>query len=109
MGDPPVLSLWPPQLDLLNGNAEPAGSVRCGGSCLSFPTSAGKTLDGAVHRGRARRRAARGRPASSFPPTALAARSGGTLTGVCLRSAAEAEDAGPLGLPLPAYALGRSS
>ena len=43
MGDPPVLSLWPPQLDLLRATPNPLDpSVRR--LVLSFPTSAGKTL-----------------------------------------------------------------
>jgi hypothetical protein len=43
LGDPPVLSLWPPQLDLLKERPNPLGpDVRR--LLLSFPTSAGKTL-----------------------------------------------------------------
>ena len=43
LGDPPVLSLWPPQLELLNGTPNPLDpAVRR--LVLSFPTSAGKTL-----------------------------------------------------------------
>ena len=43
LGDPPVLSLWPPQLDLLDGTPNPLDpAVRR--LVLSFPTSAGKTL-----------------------------------------------------------------
>ena len=43
LGEPPVLSLWPPQLELLNGTPSPLDpAVRR--LVLSFPTSAGKTL-----------------------------------------------------------------
>lgn len=44
LGDPPVLTLWPPQVELLSSTTDSpllSGSQR---SVLTFPTSAGKTL-----------------------------------------------------------------
>lgn len=42
-GDPPVLSLWPPQVALLTGSLSPL-SATATRIVLTFPTSAGKTL-----------------------------------------------------------------
>ena len=46
LGDPPVLSLWPPQLKFLADNSEGASPLDAETRrlVLSFPTSAGKTL-----------------------------------------------------------------
>lgn len=46
LGDPPVLSLWPPQLEFLAGNSEGPSPLdpETRRLVLSFPTSAGKTL-----------------------------------------------------------------
>lgn len=44
-GDPPVLTLWPPQLELLTAEDRPSPlSADTRRLVLSFPTSAGKTL-----------------------------------------------------------------
>ncbi len=46
LGEPPVLSLWPPQLEFLAGNPEEPSPLdpETRRLVLSFPTSAGKTL-----------------------------------------------------------------
>lgn len=44
LGDPPVLTLWPPQVDLLTDSAGSPLRTDVRRSVLTFPTSAGKTL-----------------------------------------------------------------
>ena len=100
LGDPPVLSLWPPQLDLLSGTPNPLDpAVRR--LVLSFPTSAGKTLIAqyivAAHV------ASGAGPACVVVPTHSLGRELRRDLGRRLSTiAGQAEDAGPLGLPLPA-------
>jgi replicative superfamily II helicase len=100
LGDPPVVSLWPPQLDLLNGTPNPLDpAVRR--LVLSFPTSAGKTLisqyivatDVASGAGSA---------CVVVPTHSLGRELRRDLDRRLSTIAGQAEDAGPLGLPLPA-------
>ena len=56
LGDPPVLSLWPPQLELLSGTPNPLEPARSRGAAAGavVPHLRGQDLDGPVHRGGAR-------------------------------------------------------
>ena len=99
-GDPPVLSLWPPQLDLLRGAPNPL-DLAVKRLVMSFPTSAGKTLI-AQYIVAAHVASDAGSACVVVPTHSLGRelqrdldRRLGTLAG-------RAEDAGPLGLPLPA-------
>ena len=44
LGDPPVMTLWPPQVDLLTDAASSPLRIDVRRAVLTFPTSAGKTL-----------------------------------------------------------------
>ena len=44
LGDPPVMTLWPPQVNLLTDTASSPLQVDVRRAVLTFPTSAGKTL-----------------------------------------------------------------
>lgn len=44
LGDPPVMTLWPPQITLLKNNDESPLNQNVRRAVLTFPTSAGKTL-----------------------------------------------------------------
>jgi hypothetical protein len=46
LGDPPVMTLWPPQVQLLNDPTQSPMQPQVRRSVLTFPTSAGKTLLG---------------------------------------------------------------
>jgi len=56
LGDPPVLSFWPPQLELLSGTPNPLEPARSRGAAAGavVPHLRGQDLDGPVHRGGAR-------------------------------------------------------
>ena len=99
LGDPPVLSLWPPQLDLLRETPNPLGpDVRR--LLLSFPTSAGKTLM-AQYLVVAHVASGAGAACIVVPTHSLGRELQHDLDrrlGIIGRAAA---DAGPLGLPLP--------
>jgi hypothetical protein len=98
LGDPPVLSLWPPQLELLKAMPNPLDPA-LRRLILSFPTSAGKTLMAqyivAAH-------VASGGSACVVVPThSLGRELRRDLDRRLWTIAGRAEDAGPLGLPLP--------
>jgi DEAD/DEAH box helicase len=100
MGDPPVLSLWPPQLELLNGTPNPLDpAVRR--LVLSFPTSAGKTLM-AQYIVAAHVASGAGSACVVVPTHSLGRELRRDLDRRLGTIAGQAEDAGPLGLPLPA-------
>lgn len=44
LGDPPVLALWPPQVELLSGSLSNPLATTTRRAVITFPTSAGKTL-----------------------------------------------------------------
>ena len=99
MGDPPVLSLWPPQLDLLRATPNPLDpSVRR--LVLSFPTSAGKTLI-AQYIVSAHVVSGRGAACVVVPTHSLGREVQRDLDRRLATLAADARDAGPLGVPLP--------
>ncbi|MQA24500.1 MAG: DEAD/DEAH box helicase [Micromonosporaceae bacterium] len=99
LGDPPVLSLWPPQLDLLSGTPNPLDpAVRR--LVLSFPTSAGKTLI-AQYIIAAHVASGAGSACVVVPTHSLARELRRDLDRRLSTIARRAEDAGPLGLPLP--------
>jgi hypothetical protein len=100
LGDPPVLSLWPPQLELLNGTPNPLDpAVRR--LVLSFPTSAGKTLM-AQYIVAAHVASGAGSACVVVPTHSLGRELRRDLDRRLSTIAGQAEDAGPLGLPLPA-------
>ena len=100
LGDPPVLSLWPPQLELLNRTPNPLDpAVRR--LVLSFPTSAGKTLM-AQYIVAAHVASGAGSACVVVPTHSLGRELRRDLDRRLSTIAGEAEDAGPLGLPLPA-------
>jgi hypothetical protein len=100
LGDPPVLSLWPPQLALLNGTPNPLDpAVRR--LVLSFPTSAGKTLM-AQYIVAAHVASGAGSACVVVPTHSLGRELRRDLDRRLSTIAGQAEDAGPLGLPLPA-------
>jgi hypothetical protein len=99
LGDPPVLSLWPPQLDLLTGTPNPLDpAVRR--LVMSFPTSAGKTLM-AQYIVAAHVAAGAGSACVVVPTHSLGRELRQDLDRRLSTIAGRAEDAGPLGLPLP--------
>ena len=100
LGDPPVLSLWPPQLELLNGTPNPLDpAVRR--LVLSFPTSAGKTLM-AQYIVAAHVASGAGSACVVVPTHSLGRELRRDLDRRLSTIGRQAEDAGPLGLPLPA-------
>ena len=100
LGDPPVLSLWPPQLELLSGTPNPLDpAVRR--LVLSFPTSAGKTLM-AQYIVAAHVASGAGSACVVVPTHSLGRELRRDLDRRLSTIAGRAEDAGPLGLPLPA-------
>ena len=99
LGDPPVLSLWPPQLDLLSAAPNPLDpSVKR--LVLSFPTSAGKTLI-AQYIVAAHVASGAGSACVVVPTHSLGRELQRDLDRRLSTIAGRAEDAGPLGLPLP--------
>jgi hypothetical protein len=99
LGSPPVLSLWPPQLELLKMDPSPLDpAVRR--LVLSFPTSAGKTLIAQLIAA-AHIAANRGAVCVVVPTHSLAREVRLDLDRRLGILAREARDAGPLGLPLP--------
>lgn len=98
MGDPPVLSLWPPQLDLLRTTNPLDPSVRR--LVLSFPTSAGKTLI-AQYIVCAHVVSGRGSVCVVVPTHSLGREVKRDLDGRLATLAGDVRDAGPLGVPLP--------
>jgi DEAD/DEAH box helicase len=100
LGDPPVLSLWPPQLDLLSGTPNPLDpAVRR--LVMSFPTSAGKSLM-AQYIVAAHIASGAGSACVVVPTHSLGRELRRDLDRRLATIAGQAEDAGPLGLPLPA-------
>ena len=100
LGDPPVLSLWPPQLELLNGTPNPLDPA-VKRLVLSFPTSAGKTLI-AQYIVAAHVASGAGSACVVVPTHSLGRELRRDLDRRLSTLAGRAEDAGPLGLPLPA-------
>jgi hypothetical protein len=99
LGDPPVLSLWPPQLDLLNGTPSPLDpAVRR--LVMSFPTSAGKTLM-AQYIVAAHVASGAGSACVVVPTHSLGRELRRDLDRRLSTIGRQALDAGPLGLPLP--------
>ena len=99
LGEPPVLSLWPPQLELLNGMPNPLDpAVRR--LVLSFPTSAGKTLM-AQYIVAAHVASGAGSACVVVPTHSLGRELRRDLDRRLSTIARQAADAGPLGLPLP--------
>ena len=99
LGEPPVLSLWPPQLELLNGTPSPLDpAVRR--LVLSFPTSAGKTLM-AQYIVAAHVASGAGSACVVVPTHSLGRELRRDLDRRLSTIGRQAEDAGPLGLPLP--------
>lgn len=102
LGDPAVLSLWPPQLDLLKRTPNPLEpDVRR--LLLSFPTSAGKTLI-AQYLVAAHVAAGAGSACVVVPTHSLGRELQRDLDRRLGTLGAHVEDAGPLGLPLPSGA-----
>ena len=99
LGDPPVLSLWPPQLDLLRMTPSPLGP-EIKRLLLSFPTSAGKTLI-AQYIVAAHVASGAGAACVVVPTHSLGRELQRDLDRRLSTIGAEAADAGPLGLPLP--------
>ncbi|MEK7424784.1 MAG: DEAD/DEAH box helicase [Actinomycetota bacterium] len=99
LGDPPVLSLWPPQLDLLRMTPSPLGpdTKRL---MLSFPTSAGKTLI-AQYIVAAHIASGAGAACVVVPTHSLGRELQRDLDRRLATMGVEVADAGPLGLPLP--------
>lgn len=99
LGEPPVLSLWPPQLELLNGTPSPLDpAVRR--LVLSFPTSAGKTLM-AQYIVAAHVASGAGSACVVVPTHSLGRELRRDLDRRLSTIGRQAADAGPLGLPLP--------
>ena len=99
LGEPPVLSLWPPQLELLNGMPGPLDpAVRR--LVLSFPTSAGKTLM-AQYIVAAHVASGAGSACIVVPTHSLGRELRRDLDRRLSTIGRQAADAGPLGLPLP--------
>lgn len=99
LGDPPVLSLWPPQLDLLNATPNPLDpDVKR--LVLSFPTSAGKTLV-AQYIVVSHVASGAGSACVVVPTHSLGRELRRDLDRRLSTLAGGAMDAGPLGLPLP--------
>lgn len=99
LGDPPVLSLWPPQLELLNGTPNPLDpAVRR--LVLSFPTSAGKTLM-AQYIVAAHVASGAGSACVVVPTHSLGRELRRDLDRRLWTIGGRTADAGPLGLPLP--------
>lgn len=99
LGNPPILSLWPPQLELLNMSPNPLEpSVRR--LLLSFPTSAGKTLI-AQYLVAAHVAAGAGSACIVVPTHSLGRELQRDLDRRLGILGVEVEDAGPIGLPLP--------
>lgn len=100
LGNPPILSLWPPQLELLNMSPNPLEpEVRR--LLLSFPTSAGKTLI-AQYLVAAHVAAGAGSACIVVPTHSLGRELQRDLDRRLGILGVEVEDAGPVGLPLPA-------
>jgi DEAD/DEAH box helicase len=99
LGDPPVMSLWPPQLDLLNAAPNPLDPA-VKRLVLSFPTSAGKTLI-AQYIVAAHIASGAGSACIVVPTHSLGRELQRDLDRRLSTLAGRAEDAGPLGLPLP--------
>jgi hypothetical protein len=99
MGDPPVMSLWPPQLDLLSAMPNPLDPA-VKRLVLSFPTSAGKTLI-AQYIVAAHVASGAGSPCVVAPTHSLGRELRRDLDRRLSVLARRADDAGPLGLPLP--------
>jgi hypothetical protein len=100
LGDPPVMSLWPPQLDLLNATPNPLDPA-VKRLVLSFPTSAGKTLI-AQYIIAAHVASGAGSACVVVPTHSLGRELQRDLDRRLSTLAGRAEDAGPLGLPMPA-------
>lgn len=99
LGNPPILSLWPPQLELLNMSPNPLEpDVRR--LLLSFPTSAGKTLI-AQYLVAAHVAAGAGSACIVVPTHSLGRELQRDLDRRLGILGVEVEDAGPVGLPLP--------
>jgi DEAD/DEAH box helicase len=99
LGDPPVLSLWPPQIDLLKTLPNPLGpDVKR--LLLSFPTSAGKTLI-AQYLVAAHVASGAGSACVVVPTHSLGRELQRDLDRRLGTMGGGAADAGPLGLPLP--------
>jgi hypothetical protein len=102
LGDPAVLSLWPPQLDLLDMTPNPLEpDVRR--LLLSFPTSAGKTLI-AQYLVSAHVATGAGSACVVVPTHSLGRELQRDLDRRLGTLGAYVEDAGPLGVPLPSGA-----
>lgn len=99
LGDPPVLSLWPPQLNLLSMSPSPL-SPDAKRLLLSFPTSAGKTLI-AQYLVAAHVASGAGAACVVVPTHSLGRELQRDLDRRLATIGAQAADAGPLGLPLP--------
>lgn len=99
LGDPPVLSLWPPQLDLLSMSPSPL-SAEAKRLLMSFPTSAGKTLI-AQYIVASHVAIGTGRACVVVPTHSLGRELQRDLDRRLSTIGAQAADAGPLGLPLP--------
>lgn len=99
LGDPPVLSLWPPQLELLNATPNPLDPA-VKRLVLSFPTSGGKTLI-AQYIVAAHVASGAGSACIVVPTHSLGRELRQDLDRRLSMLARHAEDAGPLGLPLP--------
>ena len=102
LGDPPVLSLWPPQLDLLNATPNPL-DPEVKRLVLSFPTSAGKTLI-AQYIIAAHVASGAGSACVVVPTHSLGRELQRDLDRRLSTLARSADDAGALGLPLPVEA-----
>jgi hypothetical protein len=99
LGEPSVLSLWPPQLELLNGMPSPLDpAVRR--LVLSFPTSAGKTLM-AQYIVAAHVASGAGSACVVVPTHSLGRELRRDLDRRLSTIGRQAQDGGPLGLPLP--------
>lgn len=99
LGDPPVLSLWPPQLELLRMSPSPL-DPEAKRLLLSFPTSAGKTLI-AQYIVAAHVASGLGAACVVVPTHSLGRELQRDLDRRLATIGAQAADAGPLGLPLP--------
>jgi hypothetical protein len=99
LGDPPVLSLWPPQLDLLSSTPNPLDPA-VKRLVLSFPTSGGKTLI-AQYIVAAHVASGVGSACVVVPTHSLGRELQRDLDRRLSTLAGRALDAGPLGLPLP--------
>ena len=101
LGDPAVMCLWPPQLELLSREPNPLdGSVKR--LVLSFPTSGGKTLI-AQYLVIAHIASSAGKACIVVPTHSLGRELQRGLDRRLALLGGGAEDAGPLGLPLPLH------